>query len=43
MATGGETSNDPTFGVSGMRLYHFTSHLWWRFIKDEGITKGEAP
>lgn len=26
-----------------MRLYHFTSHLWWRFIKDEGITKGEAP
>jgi hypothetical protein len=25
------------------RIYHFTSHLWWRFIKDEGINRGECP
>jgi hypothetical protein len=24
-------------------LYHFTSHLWWRFIQDEGINRGECP
>jgi hypothetical protein len=24
-------------------LYHFTCHLWWRFIQAEGITRGECP
>ncbi len=24
-------------------LYHFTCHLWWRFIKSEGIRFGEVP
>jgi hypothetical protein len=26
-----------------MRLYHFTCHLWWRYIQAEGISRGEAP
>src|SRR4051794_18764913 len=26
-----------------MRLYHFTCRLWWHFIRDTGIDRGEAP